>query len=277
MKFVLLGRGRTGSTMLIQALNSHPAIMCFGAIFHRGLDFVDFSVEGYNNDAPDDRALRDRDPVAFLGERIFAEATKQSSAVGFKYAYGQANAFPGLLDHMVGDRELHVIHLKRQNVLRSMVSARIAEATGAWFQQPPKKRPLSLTPTSAVRALRNPRGAWHRIRGTTPSRLPAWKTRREPVTLPVQACIYEIETIQRQVDEHDELFAGHPMLGLHYEDLVADREAVFDNVQRFLGVEPRALTVTLERQNTEPLSALIANYGELASALRNTPWESFLD
>jgi hypothetical protein len=97
------------------------------------------------------------------------------------------------------------------------------------------------------------------------------------VTLPIQACIYEIETIQRQVDEHDELFAGHPILGLYYEELVADRESVFDDVQSFLGVERRALTVTLERQNTEPLNALIANYGELASALRNTRWERFLD
>jgi hypothetical protein len=281
-RFVLLGKGRTGSTMLIEALNSHPDITCFGAIFNRQVDFIDYSVDGYDNDSDDDRALRDSDAPAFLRQRVFNAPSEMSAAVGFKYRYGQANAFPGLLDELLSDRDLRVLHLQRRNLLRSMVSGRIAQRTGAWFQQPrvhPRSRRLPrLSIANAGRALRNPTGAARRLSAIArPEQASAWKRRRQPITLSIEECLTEFQTIERQALEYDRLFSRHPKIAVHYEDFLDDRKAAFDRIQDFLGVAPRPLRVTLQRQNPEPLRTLLANYHELYEAFKDTPARAYFD
>jgi hypothetical protein len=61
------------------------------------------------------------------------------------------------------------------------------------------------------------------------------------------------------------------MLAVFYEDLVDRREDVLREVQSFLGIEPRPLTVTLRKQNPEPLRELVENYDELYAAFKDTP------
>ncbi len=75
----------------------------------------------------------------------------------------------------------------------------------------------------------------------------------------------------RQNDHFDELFRDHPTLEVFYEDVLEQRDEVFNQVQSFLGVPPKRLTVTLRRQNPEPLRELLENYDELYKAFCNTP------
>ena len=71
-------------------------------------------------------------------------------------------------------------------------------------------------------------------------------------------------------DHCDRLFCEHPALTLFYEGLVVDSSNVFNQAQAFLGVEPKPLTVTLRRQNPEPLRELILNYDEFREAFEHT-------
>ena len=58
------------------------------------------------------------------------------------------------------------------------------------------------------------------------------------------------------------------MLPLFYEDLVEQRDETFRQAQEFLGVEPGPLTVSLVKQNPEPLPELLENYDELLAEYR---------
>ncbi len=87
VRFIVLAGGRTGSNMLVQALNSSPSITCFGEILNRQIEFVGFNVDGYDNFGGKDRALRDRDFNEFLSQRIYCLHPEEIRAIGFKLLY----------------------------------------------------------------------------------------------------------------------------------------------------------------------------------------------
>ena len=49
VRFVILTTGRSGSTWLVEALNSHDEIVCFGSLFEVNADYVSFDTPGYDN------------------------------------------------------------------------------------------------------------------------------------------------------------------------------------------------------------------------------------
>lgn len=60
---------------------------------------------------------------------------------------------------------------------------------------------------------------------------------------------------------------GLPLLGISYEDMVRDTSRTFAAVQRFLGVEPRALNAGLLKMTGEDLSGAVSNLAELRDAV----------
>ena len=247
--------------MLVQALNSSPELTCFGELFHPNLDFLGFNVEGYDNFDNKDRALRDGDLPAFLRERVFCAHPEATQAVGFKLLYGHVWGFPGLLEALTEDTEIRVLHLKRRNLLRTLLSLKIAETTGVWLED------RRLTLANIGTALRHPLRVATRLR--RPLRRPP--ASRIKLTLPVEECRAFFYQRQRSAAHFDDLFRQHQKLTLFYEDLVDDREEALGQVQEFLGVDPGPLTVTLRKQNPEPLPELLENYDELSRAFCFTP------
>jgi len=278
VRFLVLANARTGSYMLVQALNSHSKVTCFSELFNAEMDhvdFVDFNVAGYSNDDAELRALRDSDFKRFLRERIFSGLPEGTRACGFKLLYSHVWGFPGLLEHLIEDTDLRIVHLKRGNLLRVLVSTKIAERTGVWQMDrgfaPEQLRSFDIwkravtRPTRAIAAFRR----WLR-----PPPSPA---AHQPVTLPLDVCREFFFRARHEEQHFDGLFQHHSIHELSYEDVVGDRDAVLGDVQSFLGVEPKHLTVTLQRQNPEPLSELIANYDEIRREFKGTPAEAFFD
>ena len=97
---------------------------------------------------------------------------------------------------------------------------------------------------------------------------PNRKTARLQVSVSKEELFYAIIWAKQNAAHVDDLFRDHPKLSLFYEDLVENREEVFCQVQEFLGVEPEPLTVSLVKQNPEPLPELLENYDELFEAYR---------
>ena len=290
-QFIILCTARTGSRLLGQALNSHPEIRCFDEIFNPRLPYVAYglwvharpgrdggSAKMYGKSGKDkyyerrveDMALRAENPSRFLEERIYCEHPAETHAVGFKAAYEHISEFPGVVEHLHDKAELHVIHLKRRNLLRLLTSRKIAETTGVWFEGDPKARlGKRLTARNALRAVRHPWQAAVRIRGL-------WKGPDRPlINIPVDEFRIFIDETQRSISHFDSLFRKHPLITVHYEDLAARRQQVYDQVQKFLGVKTRPFTTTLRKQNPEPLNDLIANYDELYDAFRGGPYQEF--
>jgi len=260
--------------MLVQALNSHPQIVCFRELFNGRHDFVDFSVEGYDNFSARDRARREEDPIAFLEERIFRVWPPDVSAVGFKFLYGQTWDYPGLVDHLRGDTDLYVLHLQRRNVLRTLTSLKLAKQTDIWFED--RQAPPKLTRTNLMRAVRSPPAVVRAARRWVQRRnLPMQSPAR--VTISVDELFESLVAMRMRIDNYDASFAEHPKMPVYYEDLVERREETLAAAQEFLGVEPRELTTTLQRQNPEPLRDLIENYDELRAAFAGTPEAALFD
>lgn len=90
-KFIIFGGARTGSNMLVSALNSSPEITCFGELFRFMDDSINFGVAGYDDDNAADLELRNGDFAAFLDQRIFVEV-RGVIAVGFKIHYRHFSA-----------------------------------------------------------------------------------------------------------------------------------------------------------------------------------------
>lgn len=265
--FIILSDARTGSNMLAQALNSSRYITCFREVFNFTHDFVQFDVEGYDNFSETDLLLRSRDPISFLNERIFCHHPEDVRAVGFKFLF-QFWVVPGLMDRLVEDTEIRVLHLERRNLLRSLVSLKIARHTKVFIED---RKPL-MTLANVLKVIRNPLilARLRRRFSNQPTSSLAHRP-REPVQVSVDELYQFIVRVNRTTKEYDDLFSNHPKLGLSYEDMVDRPEEVFGQAQTFLDLEPMPLSVTMRRQNPEPLRELIENYQELAEAYKDTP------
>ncbi len=267
--FVVLGQARSGTTLLVDALSSHPEIRCFREIFNWRQDFVDYQVDGYDKSDPLDLELRQSDPEAFLRERVFCGHPPSIRAVGFKLIDAHIWGFAGLAKLLAADRELLVVHIRRNNLLRELVSLRLAEATGEWAG---RRRTV---PAQLLLALRRP----SRARGALAQVLR--RLRNGPalraVTLTREECERWFLEAELRAEHFERLFAEHPRVAVRYEELVAHRDETLEQVQRFLGVEPVTLSVTTRRQNPEPLRELLVNYDELREAFRGTAAAAFFD
>lgn len=219
-RFVVLSRSRTGSTLLVAFLNSHPNIRTDGEIFRR---------------------LRGRDHREVLG-RVFGRQPWSVKARGFKlFYYHPLDGGDALWRDLAAMRDLHVIHLRRRNILRTLVSREIAAAQKVWRQTQP---------------------------GATAS---GDKT----VAFAAGELVRRFLETRAMERRGEEAFRGHPILPVDYEDLVADPAGTFRAVTAFLGVPARAPRAGLVKQNTEPLQQLVKNYDELKRAFAGTEWEAF--
>lgn len=224
VRFIVLARSRTGSNMLLSMLNSHPRVRADGERFQR-----------LNGACPD----------AVLAD-LFAPHPRRIRAVGCKVFYyhpldGDPEQLMATLQAL--DR-LHVIHLKRRNVLRTMLSRRIAAREDVWQIDRDEERPSIVT---------------RRVR-ITPQE------------------IEKVCALTRQWEAAgDARFQDHPLLEVFYEDLVENVDREFQRIVRFLGLPGGKPIVQTRRQNPEPLSELIVNYAELKVAFRNSALAPFFD
>ena len=267
-RFIIVSGPRTGSHMLAQALNSSRDIVCFREVFNYLFDFVQFEVDGYDNSSARDLALREEHPLRFLDERIFGRHPEEIRAVGFKYHYEQGWAYRGLRERLVEDTDIRVVHLQRRNLLRMLVSGEIAAATGVWFVEP--RTDLTLNGVLTRIWARLPNAVKMPLRAARRRLLNAPKRSQKSLTIAPEELRSFIMRTKLTADHFDKIFDQHPQLTVFYEDIVDHRDRVHGEVQEFIGVKPRRLTVTMRQQNPEPLRELLSNYDELFEAYRDS-------
>lgn len=277
-RFVILGHGRTGSTLLVQALNSNAHLTCFGEIFNSAKASIEYGVPGYEQRSLSDLPLRDSDPDTFMRDCVFSRLPPTTLAVGFKFHYDHFWTFPGLMELLAADRELRVVHLMRRNRLRTLVSMRIAESTGRWLEFPPEPSWRSrVNPGTFAKAARDPRRAFSAALRKLRSEPPPGLDVQRRVTLDITECRDFFQNLEFSEQHWTKLMAEHPSTDVFYEDLASDLDVTAGSVQQFLGLEPVPVRVDLQRQNPEPLRQLISNYDELRASFAGTPYEPWFD
>lgn len=237
-RFIILTDQRSGSNHLEELLNSHPAVKVAGELFN-----PDHDHNIRNNPLPEEhRALRRRDPIAYL-EAFFEQPFEDSiTHVGFRLFHDHARSRTErpIWANLRRTKDLQVIHLKRRNILRNLLSLKLALMSSQW----------------------------QRVEGTPPLRY-------EPVRIEYKEAIAHIRTRERSFARGRRFFRRHRRTEIIYEDLARDQERELATALRFLGLPPQPLTSGTRKQNLQPTRELIENYAELEARFRHTRWHEF--
>jgi LPS sulfotransferase NodH len=238
---VIVGVARTGSTLLVNLLNSHPHTLVFGELF-RSADSIGWDVSPFARQRKArDLALYRTAPLAFLRKRVFRRWPGKIAAVGFKlfYYHARTHPFSAVWEYLVRDPEVLVLHIKRKNILEQFLSLRLAHMTEVWSSEQKK--------------------------GKVPG----------PIRLEADACLLHFEQVRAQEAACDAFFEGHPVIAIYYEDLMKNAALEMQRVQRFLGLNVKPLIAETRRQRTEPVWHAIANYDELKAIFGKSEWAEF--
>jgi hypothetical protein len=138
-RFAIIGLARSGSSYLVNMLDSHPEIHCCGEIFnHDGVNLRWPKTLGGRQAGraieSELEELRARDPQAFL-ERVFA-IDFGKPVLGFKIF---RNHNKPMLERIIADRDIAKIVLRRANGLAryaSAVARRLAGDGGRYAAKP---------------------------------------------------------------------------------------------------------------------------------------------
>jgi LPS sulfotransferase NodH len=227
---------RTGSTMLVRTLRSHPALIMHGEVWGGRMVGLD---------GPLAREC-EADPVAFAAleaARFEAPAEtlrrfldpQDAQAVGFKLKFDELvrPQWSGIRQLVEADADLRIVFLHRRDLLRRYLSHQVV------------------------------------LRQTGVTNVPAGGDVPEiaPFEVDVGDCLRDIAQTRARAAEFEAAFAGHPSLQVAYEDLAADPQTECERVFDFLGVAAVAVRVATERIVRAPPEVLVSNYRELRDAL----------
>ena len=242
--FVVFTFPRSGSTWLMDMLNSHPEITAYGELslgepgMTRPEDPPDFAT--YLTHIPE-RARRPHLIHRLVYSRMVYRDRPGVRAAGFKLIYGQARANPGLL-HFFALRRVRAIHLIRANLLDAVISYEVARTTGVFHPRRGEvvARPLiSLDPERTRERLGHMEWAVSRAR--------VWLER------------YRL-----------------PRLEVAYEEIVARREETLGRILHFLAVEPATDVLDSSLVQVGSSLELVENADAVRDALMGTRFEWML-
>lgn len=228
-KFIVLCRSRVGSNLLLSYLNSHPNIVAHNELFGTAI----------GEEAKQKIA---ENSIAYVKDVAFGVYDKKIRAAGFKifYYHAREDNTKQVWEYLQSNKDLRIIHLKRENLLRSYLSKKIATKTKKWEQV---------------------------------GKINSIDIGKKTVNLTKEECLKVFETTKTWELEGSHFFAEHGICEVSYERLVKNRDAVLSEIQKFLGVDKFELSAYLTKQNPEPLSALIKDYDELKAEFEGSEWE----
>ena len=222
-KFIILCAARTGSTMLRQLLDSHPEVCCYGEIMAAAV-----TPDRWDSEAPMRRKLLEQyrqGPRQFLRE--LGQYPPECKAVGFKIKYEELVLadYAWLLEWLKDHREIRVIHHRRENRLKRLISV------------------ITATQVHGVFNVRSERD------------LPA----AAKVRLTVGECLDDFARTEGREIAFREYFRDHAMLETTYEAVVGNHDGVRERMADFLGVAPARLTTPTLKINPDDVREVLEN------------------
>lgn len=209
-RFVIIGHERTGSSMLVSYLNAHPNIDCYGELFKR---------------------LNGRS-VRSIARLYFSSKSRKVLAVGFKmfYAHPLDGDHDALLNLVKSWPSPLIIHLTRDDVVRTMTSLRIAEDTAVWGLHVTK---------------------------------PEIPLEKRKVHLPPDEVRTFISHVKNEEERISAQFDPSQYVHITYEALIEKPQEILQALFQRLGVEGLRVSTPYKKINPEPLEHLIINFAEL--------------
>lgn len=246
-KFVILAGPRTGSTYLVDYLNTIPDTRCFSELFQTSR--IDFRHHQPADPRLQDISFRDAQPMPFLA--LAAEEAKPCRRFGFKIVaiVHSFKRVPEFARQICIDREWKKIYLWRDNLFEQAVSFLLAErhfGKGIWERTPDEKR-IMISPKDLLASL-------HLLQ-------------REYLSLEMRLTAAN----------------GDDVFSLEYADL--GRPCVMGDLLRFLDLPQTLIDDTIADTGRKPkldfnlgptLTNRIDNYDEIRDFLLNSRYRRFL-
>jgi hypothetical protein len=237
IRFVISCAARTGSTMLVHLLRSHPRIVCHGEVFERrriGHLAGRYGALRQADETLDAELWRQRtgQPAEFLRDVVFD--SQGLDVVGFKFKTDEAFARPwaDIQALVARDTSIRVIRLRRRDLLGQFVSHQVVLEQGAKTLIVDGERP-------------------HAARAFAPR--------------PAAVLSYVVDVMRRE-RLADAAYGQHPQLVVWYEDLADERTHA--QLADFLHVPARRLTTTTRKILSDNRS-LISNLAAVLEGLQD--------
>jgi LPS sulfotransferase NodH len=267
-RFMLLATARSGSNLLSSLLAAHPSIRMHGELFNLDMLPTSSLVEALE------------DPIAYLREKLAREPRSDTAAVGFKMFYSHLTDEyfdrPGDLsglseraqrrtrqfvefvdsrvdrpalqqrckaawDALIADRSLQIIHLRRPNLLHTLISLKMAFKTDQWWSLKDGAREVTT------------------------------------VCLTPDECQRYFQQVDAAASRADAAFAHHEGLSVTYDELTEARDDVLARIFAFLDVPNMPVSTILKKQLHAPPRDLVEGYGQLRDYFRDTRWHFFFE
>lgn len=251
-KFVLLSTQRSGSSWVIDMLNSHLNVSAYSELFLRAskehptwagaTDVVLWNAYWHRTRGNRKIAFLDRAQACFRYlDTVYSSQDESMQSAGFKLMYSQLRQHPFLLYSYLLVNRVSIIHLVRSNFLNVLLSEK-----------------ASL------------------LRNTAHARV---EVQRVQVLLQADTLLDSLRKKEWKIKLARVLFShlGLPYLEVTYEELVADSTR-FSDILDFLGIEgnTRELQSPLTKLNKGSHRQLIANYDEVRQLLEGTRYADLL-
>lgn len=246
-KFVVFTTPRTGSSMLIKTLDTHPAIFCAGELF--------FFKKGIYHTETQYPFLR----IPFIGNKLnylvnypliflsvkgflnkFFTGKPEKAAVGFKLMHFQTYYTPGVMKYLQ-QSNVKTLVLIRKNVLRNTLSDLRARSTKVY----------------------------HNEAGNKNAAIPKFNVNIEELGKKMK----QIEGFNKQL-ENDSKNLDRKII--YYEDF-ENWDVALGEILEFLDVENIPLQAASKKLNPEKLEDMLENYTKVATWLNENGYSKYLD
>ena len=236
---------RSGSTLLVHLLRSHPEVLSYGEILGKKITGLSGPLGARFAKDPEVmntlERIRHARPEVYLYSYILHPHGKK--AVGFKLKYEELGSpdYARILDLIKSDTDMKIIFLDRENLFERYVSHYVAvNVTGVTLVQSnqpnPVVRPITLDPADIERNFKEEFDKKQRFRA---------------------------------------LFSAHRCIETTYDKLVVDTIPEMNRIYRFLGLaEHTAMTTTKKILDTQ-LASFIENYAEILEYFSGTQYARY--
>lgn len=264
-KHLIFSLGRSGSNFLANSINKHPQITNYGEVLgewtvpyklHKKIGLGGKSMEGYLDFIYQNRLF-------FYSGHLYSAFShfKQGKPVNFK-TWEQTQSLGvkdfsmnfmcrGLSSYLKNHKEIKVINLYRENILKRLISLEKMKDGGV----------VKLTTTNSEKQSSAPK----------------------KITLDLPYVLSQLEIYERELNDHAQMANELPpeqVLNIRYEDLFLDRDSTnhyLKQVFEFLNVTPINEASDHRKILSDRLPDIIENYDELASTLQDTRFAVFLE
>lgn len=245
LKFILLGYSRSGSSLLNFALREHSEIEMYGELFNPNQEVRQKFFHVRNSSY-----LDGTDAALFLKDTVFYERdrSEKQKAVGFKIFYydlrNDNEARKGW-NYLLSQKDIHVIHLIRRNLLECLISHKVAMQTEQWLLEKSSK-------TKFVEVA--------------------------PFRIEVERCKGFFENVFAWQEWATRSFQDHPLMTVEYEaDICLAFPETINRIHDFLSVSPYHAPMLLQKQAQKKPRDQVCNYDELKEYFQYTLFSEFFE